>query len=151
MSTPVKLRGHLTPLATTAFKHQFTEQAVCFGTNWLSSGPLCGFWSLKESLDNTASRLCPPTAFDTYPLCFRKNRRHAFVRAVARALLRIPIGTSMSGIELLGHYYEESFCMKKIRVAIAGVGNCASSLVQGLEYYKGRNDGASVSLAPGNL
>ena len=32
--------------------------------------------------------------------------------------------------------------MKRIRVAIAGVGNCASSLVQGLEYYKGRNEGA---------
>jgi len=32
--------------------------------------------------------------------------------------------------------------MRKIRVAIAGVGNCASSLVQGLEYYKGRNEGA---------
>ena len=30
--------------------------------------------------------------------------------------------------------------MKRIRVAIAGVGNCASSLVQGLEYYKGRNE-----------
>ncbi len=26
--------------------------------------------------------------------------------------------------------------MKKIRVAIAGVGNCASSLIQGVEYYK---------------
>ena len=25
-----------------------------------------------------------------------------------------------------------------IRVAIAGVGNCASSLVQGVEYYKDR-------------
>ena len=25
---------------------------------------------------------------------------------------------------------------KKIRVAIAGVGNCASALVQGVEYYK---------------
>ena len=36
--------------------------------------------------------------------------------------------------------------MKKIRVAIAGVGNCASSLVQGLEYYKGLNEGASVGL-----
>lgn len=36
--------------------------------------------------------------------------------------------------------------MKKIRVAIAGVGNCASSLVQGLEYYRGRNDGAFVGL-----
>ncbi len=28
---------------------------------------------------------------------------------------------------------------KTIRLAIVGVGNCASSLVQGLEYYKGRN------------
>lgn len=26
--------------------------------------------------------------------------------------------------------------MKKIRLAIAGIGNCASSLVQGIEYYK---------------
>ena len=26
--------------------------------------------------------------------------------------------------------------MSKIRLAIAGVGNCASSLIQGLEYYK---------------
>lgn len=29
---------------------------------------------------------------------------------------------------------------KKIKVAIVGVGNCASSLVQGLEYYKGVKD-----------
>ncbi len=36
--------------------------------------------------------------------------------------------------------------MKRIRVAIAGVGNCASSLVQGLEYYKGRNERAFVGL-----
>ena len=36
--------------------------------------------------------------------------------------------------------------MKKIRLAIAGVGNCASSLVQGLEYYKGRNAGALAGL-----
>ena len=36
--------------------------------------------------------------------------------------------------------------MKKIRVAIAGVGNCASSLVQGLEYYRGRNEEAYVGL-----
>ncbi|MCH8081511.1 MAG: inositol-3-phosphate synthase [Proteobacteria bacterium] len=36
--------------------------------------------------------------------------------------------------------------MKKIRVAIAGVGNCASSLVQGLEYYKGRNEEAFTGL-----
>ncbi|NIR31827.1 MAG: inositol-3-phosphate synthase [Gammaproteobacteria bacterium] len=30
--------------------------------------------------------------------------------------------------------------MRKIRVAIAGVGNCASALVQGIEFYKGRED-----------
>ena len=30
--------------------------------------------------------------------------------------------------------------MEKIRVAIAGVGNCASSLIQGLEYYRRRED-----------
>ena len=36
--------------------------------------------------------------------------------------------------------------MKKIKVAIAGVGNCASSLVQGLEYYRGRNAGAFAGL-----
>jgi myo-inositol-1-phosphate synthase len=30
--------------------------------------------------------------------------------------------------------------MRKIRVAIVGVGNCASSLVQGLSYYNGHND-----------
>ena len=29
--------------------------------------------------------------------------------------------------------------MTKIRIAIVGVGNCASSLVQGLSYYQGRN------------
>jgi len=30
--------------------------------------------------------------------------------------------------------------MKKIRIAIAGVGNCASSLVQGIEYYKDKKE-----------
>ena len=30
--------------------------------------------------------------------------------------------------------------MGKIRVAIIGVGNCASSLVQGVEYYKNAKD-----------
>ena len=36
--------------------------------------------------------------------------------------------------------------MSSIRVAIAGVGNCASSLVQGVEYYK---DAAADSTVPG--
>ncbi|NEP00554.1 MAG: inositol-3-phosphate synthase [Symploca sp. SIO2E9] len=30
--------------------------------------------------------------------------------------------------------------MKKIKIAIVGVGNCASSLIQGVEYYKQNND-----------
>jgi len=33
---------------------------------------------------------------------------------------------------------------KTVRVAIVGVGNCASSLVQGLEYYKDADDAARV-------
>src|SRR5690348_16240511 len=34
--------------------------------------------------------------------------------------------------------------MGQVRIAIVGVGNCASSLVQGLEYYKDADDGARV-------
>ncbi len=34
--------------------------------------------------------------------------------------------------------------MSEVRVAIVGVGNCASSLVQGIEYYKDANPDASV-------
>ena len=34
--------------------------------------------------------------------------------------------------------------MGKVRIAIVGVGNCASSLVQGLEYYKDADDGTRV-------
>src|SRR5487761_1882795 len=34
--------------------------------------------------------------------------------------------------------------MGKVRIAIVGVGNCASSLVQGLEYYQDAEDGARV-------
>jgi len=37
--------------------------------------------------------------------------------------------------------------MACIRIAIAGVGNCASSLIQGLEYYKNVNN--SGELVPG--
>ena len=36
--------------------------------------------------------------------------------------------------------------MRKIRIAIAGVGNCASSLIQGLEYYKNDTDSAKSGL-----
>ena len=36
---------------------------------------------------------------------------------------------------------------KKIKVAIAGLGNCASSLIQGLEYYKNVDD--NDELVPG--
>ena len=33
----------------------------------------------------------------------------------------------------------------RIKVAIAGVGNCASALVQGVEYYKNAKEGTKVS------
>ena len=36
--------------------------------------------------------------------------------------------------------------MSKVRLAIAGVGNCASALVQGLEYYK---DASTAQRVPG--
>ncbi|MFP6655830.1 MAG: inositol-3-phosphate synthase, partial [Myxococcota bacterium] len=36
--------------------------------------------------------------------------------------------------------------MNKIRVAIAGVGNCASALVQGIEYYRAREVFAAEGL-----
>ncbi len=36
--------------------------------------------------------------------------------------------------------------MGNIRIAIAGVGNCASSLVQGIEHYRGRDGGDAVGL-----
>ena len=36
--------------------------------------------------------------------------------------------------------------MEKIRIAIVGVGNCASSLVQGLEYYRGKSAADAIGL-----
>jgi len=36
--------------------------------------------------------------------------------------------------------------MEKIKIAIAGVGNCASSLLQGIEYYKGKNSEDAIGL-----
>ena len=32
----------------------------------------------------------------------------------------------------------------KIRIALVGVGNCASALVQGVEYYRAAEDGDSI-------
>ncbi|MCD6256311.1 MAG: hypothetical protein J7J44_08600, partial [Deltaproteobacteria bacterium] len=34
--------------------------------------------------------------------------------------------------------------LNEIRVAIAGVGNCASALIQGVEYYKNAKEGEFV-------
>ena len=37
--------------------------------------------------------------------------------------------------------------MSKIRIAIVGMGNCASSLVQGINFYRGANgNGSSTGL-----
>ncbi len=39
--------------------------------------------------------------------------------------------------------------MGKLKVAIAGVGNCASALLQGIEHYRNRRDAAGDADAPG--
>ena len=44
-----------------------------------------------------------------------------------------------------GHTKEET-CNMKIKLAIAGVGNCASSLLQGIEYYRTRSSGETAGL-----
>ncbi|MCD6132829.1 MAG: inositol-3-phosphate synthase, partial [Deltaproteobacteria bacterium] len=36
--------------------------------------------------------------------------------------------------------------MGKIKVAIAGIGNCASALVQGIEYYKDKGSEDAIGL-----
>ncbi|ADI74978.1 Myo-inositol-1-phosphate synthase [Methanohalobium evestigatum Z-7303] len=36
--------------------------------------------------------------------------------------------------------------MDKIKIAIAGIGNCASSLIQGIEYYKNNDDKEAIGL-----
>jgi myo-inositol-1-phosphate synthase len=36
--------------------------------------------------------------------------------------------------------------MKKIRIAVVGVGNCASSLLQGIEYYRHKNSQEAIGL-----
>src|SRR3972149_6645665 len=39
--------------------------------------------------------------------------------------------------------------MRKIRVAVAGVGNCASALLQGIEYYRSASPAADGEILPG--
>ena len=36
--------------------------------------------------------------------------------------------------------------MEKIRISIAGIGNCASSLLQGIEYYKNKDRKDAIGL-----
>ena len=36
--------------------------------------------------------------------------------------------------------------MNKIRIAVVGLGNCASSLIQGINFYRGTSNGAGVGL-----
>ena len=36
--------------------------------------------------------------------------------------------------------------MEKVRIAIAGIGNCASSLLQGIEYYKNKDHKDAIKL-----
>lgn len=41
--------------------------------------------------------------------------------------------------------------MKKIRIAIIGIGNCASSLIQGIHFYKGKNLEDAIGLMHGEI
>ena len=41
--------------------------------------------------------------------------------------------------------------MEKIKIAVAGLGNCASSLIQGLTYYKEKNEETAIGLMHWNL
>src|SRR5690349_19667073 len=52
-------------------------------------------------------------------------------------------GAARSGLQL-GELRSEVGGMGPLRVAVVGVGNCASSLVQGVEYYKGADPEAVV-------
>jgi myo-inositol-1-phosphate synthase len=36
--------------------------------------------------------------------------------------------------------------MSKIKIAVVGIGNCASSLIQGIEYYRHKEDGEQIGL-----
>ncbi len=64
------------------------------------------------------------------------------------------MATSKNGTKNGGHHNGRAAAAKtvkatsrsrrKVRVAILGVGNCASSLVQGIEYYKDAKPGASI-------
>ena len=41
--------------------------------------------------------------------------------------------------------------MGKVKIAIVGVGNCASALLQGIEYYKSKNENSIVGLMHWNI
>lgn len=41
--------------------------------------------------------------------------------------------------------------MSKIKIAIVGLGNCASSLVQGIQYYKNKNEKDAIGLMHWNI
>ena len=36
--------------------------------------------------------------------------------------------------------------MQKIKIAIAGIGNCTNSLVQGIDFYKNKSEKDSIGL-----
>jgi myo-inositol-1-phosphate synthase len=36
--------------------------------------------------------------------------------------------------------------MNKIKIAVAGVGNCASDFIQGIHYYRDKNAGDAIGL-----
>ncbi len=44
------------------------------------------------------------------------------------------------------YYFDRGNVMDKIKIAIAGVGNCASSLIQGIEYYRDKHENDAIGL-----
>src|SRR5207248_3460669 len=60
-----------------------------------------------------------------------------------RETTRRPAGVALPGLSIVRRSYP-LMRRKKLRVAIIGVGNCASSLVQGVEFYRNAREGDSV-------
>ena len=60
------------------------------------------------------------------------------------------LGSNQIVISRIGGFKKESLCngntMGKIKIAIIGIGNCASSLIQGIEYYKNKDAKESIGL-----
>src|SRR5271165_189233 len=97
------------------------------------------------------ARTCSRSFEELRLLVSRTRRMYAYIFASSNdgVPVRHWFGRSIGGVDCgrtapltcdLGNVRKTVPIMQKdIRVAIAGVGNCASALVQGVEYYRNRN------------